>query len=162
MESEVTKQLITEESGVHRDWFVEAKSQTLETLPKFLRKLTEEYGHDYGTICHAISAAAVGAAWAVERSPAGGITGFQSGCVMWGFITEWLGEKGPQRLVNYNNLLYPQYADSFTSISADTWAYVQAQAKEHLSNERSAHENVAAHWRSIDAGVVPFGLTVKD
>lgn len=66
------KKSITEQDKIHEEWYKEASEMTLENLPEFLRKLTEDYSHDYGTICHAISAAAAAAAWAVEKSPCGG------------------------------------------------------------------------------------------
>lgn len=66
----------------------EAKTQTLETLPAFLAKLAA-YPHDYGTICIAIGAAAVGAAWALERTPQGRISGFQAGAVAQEFAAGW-------------------------------------------------------------------------
>lgn len=78
----MTKIQITEELGLHKEWYEEAKKQTLNTLPAFVSNLVENYSHDYGTICHAITAAALGAANAVEESPEGGITGFQANCIM--------------------------------------------------------------------------------
>ena len=48
---------ITEEDGTHKAWMSRAKDMTLADLPEFLRELTEDYQHDYGTICHAIAAA---------------------------------------------------------------------------------------------------------
>ena len=95
----------------HRGEYEEARAQTVATLPEFVRKLTEDYSHDYGTICHAIAAAALAAAHAVDHSPAGGITGFQSGCIMWEFIQEWQHLRGkPLRLTNYEDMLFPQYS----------------------------------------------------
>src|SRR5690349_20327046 len=75
----VGKTPITEESGEHKQWYVDAHApeMTLETLPEFLRHLTEDYHHDYGTICHALAAGAIATAYAMDRSPQGGITGFQ-------------------------------------------------------------------------------------
>src|SRR5881392_1247840 len=107
------------------EWQREARAQTLETLPAFLAKLAA-YEHDYGTICVAIGAAAIGAAWALERSPQGGITGFQAGAVQWEFIHAWdanMAGNNPQRLINYGDLLYPQMADKFTTIPAETWTW---------------------------------------
>lgn len=45
--------------------------------------------HDYGTICVAIGAIAAAAARAADRSPNGGITGFQAGAVFWEFTRAW-------------------------------------------------------------------------
>ena len=55
------KQQITEEMKIHDGWYKEAKKQTVETLPEFVRHLTEDYSHDYGTICYAVEAGAIGA-----------------------------------------------------------------------------------------------------
>jgi hypothetical protein len=159
------KQNITEEMGVQNEWYAEAKGMTLEKLPDFLKKLTEDFGQDYGTICHAIAAAAIGAAWSVEHSPQGGITGFQGGAVMWQFITNWMSEykDKPVRLVDYSNMLFPQYADKFgRSISKETHQYLVKEAQKKLSDSDGAHPNVKRHWEMIAAGGVPFGYAVSD
>lgn len=159
---------ITEELRLQDGWMQTAKEMTLEKLPAFLRMLTEEYQHDYGTIVHAIAAAAVAAATAVNKSPTGGITGFQASFVMWEFIKQWGHMDGPMRLVQYRNLLFPQHADQFQHrISAETWEWVRKEAAkqiaEHLAGPKShVHPDVLAHWESITNGTVPFGLTVAD
>ncbi|RLC82411.1 MAG: hypothetical protein DRJ03_19095 [Chloroflexi bacterium] len=155
---------ITEKDKLQDEWYEEAKNMTMDKLPEFLRRLTEDYGHDYGTICHAISAAAIGAAWATERTPQGGITGFQAGCIMWGFIQHWMSYKDqPLRLVKYEDMLYPQYRDAFEkTISQDTWDWLQQEAATQMQKSGSVSKNVRAHWESIIAGTVPFGYTIKN
>lgn len=166
MKGSQTMQQIKEEQGVHEDWYKEARKQTLETLPGFLKKLTEDYGHDYGTICHAIAAGAIGAAWAVERCPQGGITGFQASAVMWEFIQKWESIEGPLRLIRYELMLYPQYEEQFANktIQKSTWEYLQKIAGEKLDNpdNGNAHGDVKKHWRSILNGQVPFGYEVAN
>lgn len=155
---------ITEEQGIHKAWYDEAKAMTAENFPEFFRKLTEDFDHDYGTICHAVAAAAVGAANAVNRSPAGGITGFQASCIMWEFLRHWNHIDGPARLLQFDDMMYPQYARKFTSISSETWEWLQKKAKEKLAEHpdgNSVHPDVIAHWRTIAAGDVPFGLAVE-
>lgn len=156
------RKAITEESGEHEQWRVDATKQTIESLPEFMRHLSEDYQHDYGTICHAIAAVAIGAAWALEKTPQGGITGFQASAVMWSFIQGWMHKDGPMRLVDYNDLLFPQYADKFQAISRETWDAIQKKARDNLASKVHAHENVIAHWRRIDSGIVPFGLRIQD
>jgi len=153
---------ITEKMGVHKLWYKEAKKQTVETLPAFIQKLTSDFGHDYGTICHAIAAAAVGAAWAVEHSPQGGITGFQSGAVVWEFYYAWTGERGPMRLLKYDEILYPQYEYKFNSISNDIWKEIVIKAAVNLKNDTLVHPEVKKHWEKIANGIVPFGLKVRN
>lgn len=154
---------ITEEMGIHKEWFVEAKTITAETLPAFIKKLTGDYNHDYGTIVHAIVAAAIAAANAVDKCPSGGITGFQASCVMWGFITQWMHyEDTPLRLVNYEHMLYPQYEYDFEkTISPETWKWLQEKAAE-LLRTKGACDSVKVHWQSIVDGNIPFGYTVAE
>lgn len=73
---------ITEEDKVHENWYKEAKDMDMQKLPQFVNGLLEDYEHDYGTICHALSAAAVATMWAMNRDERqGGITGFQASCI---------------------------------------------------------------------------------
>lgn len=155
---------ITEESGIHKEWMERARNMTLEALPEFLRELTEDYAHDYGTICHAIASAAVAAAWAVERTPQGGITGFQASAVTWELIHGWNpGMSGTMgaRIQRMDDLLYPQHVDKFNTITADAWERVQKEAQKRLDDETSAHPDVTTHWQSIVDGTVPFDLKVE-
>lgn len=143
-------------------WYEEAKTIAPATLAEFVRHLTTDYAHDYGSICHAAAAAAVAAAWAVDKSPQGGISGFQAGAIMWEFMRAWNGVKFPSRLVRYENMLYPQYEDEFDKVlDPETWKYLQKQARTNLAERGGASGRVAEHWQSIAAGIVPFGYRVK-
>ena len=159
----MVKQEIKEEDGIHKEWYKKAKEQSLESLPAFLKHLTEDYKHDYGTICHAVASAALAAANAVDHSPGGGITGFQAGAIMWEFVQHWLGyEDEPLRLVKYEEMLYPQYEHSFAkTISKDTWEWLRERAKSLLS-EQHGISSVRIHWESIAGGKVPFGYRVRE
>lgn len=154
---------IQEEDGTHKAWYEQAKAVTTETLPEFTRSLIEDYEHDYGTICHAISAAAIAAANAIQKSPQGGITGFQAGCVMWGFISHWgiYPEGTPLRILDLSDMLAPQMESKFISISEDTWKWLKEKAAHNLATTRG-HPDVRAHWQSIVDGVVPFGMVVSN
>lgn len=143
-------------------WYARAadKAMTLETLPAFLKELAE-YPHDYNTICYAVTAGAIAAAWAMNRTPNGGITGFQAGAIMWEFMGAWNDVKAPARLLKFEDALFPQYADKFNSISPDTWKWLQEEAKKKLdTKEDMVAPSVVAHWKSIRDGHVPFGLKV--
>lgn len=92
-----------------------------------------------------------------------GISGFQAGGVMWEVIEEWMysGNKCGLKLVDYDNMLYPQYDYKFDkTISADTWYNLQEQAKEMLATE-DACSSVRKHWQSIADGVIPFGYSLR-
>jgi hypothetical protein len=127
--------VITEEQNLQEQWYLRAKEATLETLPEFIRHLMNDYRHDYGTVCHAIAASAVAAAWAADKEPNGGITGFQASAIMWEFIKHWgMGMDGPLRLVKYEMMLYPQEADRFQqAIAPETWEWLQGKAREQLA-----------------------------
>lgn len=142
-------------------WYERAKLVSLETLLDFLKELAE-FPHDYNTICYALAAGAVATCWAMDRTPNGGITGFQAGAVMWEFMEAWNGIKAPAWLRKGEDMLYPQYADKFTSISPDTWKWLQEEAGRKLaqSDDGMVAGAVVAHWKAICAGQVPFGLKV--
>ena len=164
------------EEGLRELLNKESKTVTLETLPAFM-KLALDRQQDYGTICVAIGACAVAAARAADRSKFGGITGFQAGAVFWEFVSGWgaFGE-GPKRMVNYSNLLYPQYRDDFTTISSDTWEWTKAEAAKRIAESEgptrkvgsddfyvAPHPDVLAHWKMIvESDRPPFNLVVKD
>ena len=181
-------QKITEEMRIHDEWYKESINITLETLPEFLRKLSEDYRHDYGTICYAISAAALAAARAMDKSPQGGITGFQASCIMWGFIKEWTGLKNePLKFIQFKDMLYPQNAIDFISISQDVWKWLQKTATEELRKIlifkrfgkkeiifrrfnmsrkncaclRETTLSVFSHWKNIVNGNIPFGFIIN-
>jgi hypothetical protein len=148
------KQQITEEMKIQNEWYKEAKKQAVETLPEFVRHLTEDYSHDYGTICHAVAAAGIAAMYAVDNSPTGGITGFQAGCIMWQVIREWnfQNNKTGLKILDYDNLLYPQYKASFVSISSKIWESVkkEAQNKINQNNDKVEKWKVAHDKWAID------------
>ena len=148
-----------------RDEFADrVKTTTLDELPALIEELIER-NHDYGTICVAMGIAAAATAWAMNKHPNAGITGFQAGAIAWEFLRHWgalyPGDCGG-RMQDYEHLLYPQYADRFTSISKEAWGMVTEKAKSNLAEKDGAHPSVVAHWQSIAAGQVPFGLTLSN
>lgn len=160
------KEVITEEMHLQDEWYKKAKSMKPEDFPEFFRELTEDYIHDYGTVCHAMAAIGLAAMWAFNNSEGsrGGITGFQAGCVMWEVIRHmnYESNKCGLRLQDMDNLLYPQYEYKFLSISNDTWEAVQKETKMRLSERDEVHPDVKKHWQSIVSGKVPFGLRIED
>ena len=127
-----------------------------------------DYDHDYGTICHAIAACSLAAAWAANKYEQGHITGFQASFVMWDLIKEWMysGNQSGLRIVDYDDMLYPQYEGKFDKvISKRTFESIQKIAQERLNEVkqgREAHPDVIKHWESIVAGNVPFGYKIKE
>lgn len=145
-------------------WYAKAREmRTPGQLARFVETMRSRYRHDYGTICHAVAASAVAAAWCVDRGPTGGITGFQAGAIFWEFARAWRGIEGDARLLEFDNMLFPQYEERFDkTLALDTWQRLQAKAaKELKANGDRAHPEVVAHWESIIAGKVPFGYRVE-
>ena len=159
---------ISEEQHLEKIWFEEATEQTIETLPQFVNHIMNDYDHDYGTICHAIAACSLAAAWAANQHEQGHITGLQASFVMWDFIKEWMysGNQSGLRIVDYDDMLYPQYENKFDKvISKETFKSIQKAAQERLDEVkqgREAHPDVIKHWESIVAGNVPFGYKIKE
>lgn len=159
---------INEEQHLEKQWFEEAHNQTIETLPNFIEHIMNDYQHDYGTICHALSACALAAVWAANKHEQGGITGFQAGFVLWDFIRGWMYSDNRTALgiVDYDKMLYPQYEDKFDKvISKETFKGIQKAAQENLdriNNGEEAHPDVIKHWKSIVSGNVPFGYKIKN
>lgn len=155
---------LTESMHPEEEWFKEAASiETIDGLASFIGHILNDYYHDYGTVCHAVAACALAAAWMAASKEK--ITGFQAGFVMWDFIGHWekRNNKCGLRLIDYDNMLYPQYAYKFEKvIDKDTWEALQKQAKENLKKNTDAAPRVIAHWKDIVNGIVPFGYEVVD
>ena len=162
----MSRKPITEDMNLQDEWYKRAYSMKPNDFPEFFRELTEDYEHDYGTVCHAMAAIGLAAMWAFDKSEGarGGITGFQAGCVMWEVIRHMNYEdnKCGLRLLNMDDLLYPQYEYKFCSISSNIWEAVQKEAQKRLSERGTAHPDVVAHWKSIVNGKIPFGLRIED
>ena len=161
------KKAITEDMRLQYEWYKKAKYIKPDDFPEFFRELTEDYIHDYGTVCHAMAAVGLAAMFAFNNSEGarGGITGFQAGCVMWQIIRHMNYEdnKCGLRILDMDNLLYPQYEYKFCSIGRDTYEAVKKEAQKRLSEKRATtHPSVVAHWESIVNGKIPFGLIIED
>lgn len=145
-------------------WFEEAKNQTIESLPEFLKKLSHAYKHDYFTICSAIAAAALGAAWATDNAQKGGITPSQANIVMSEFMRKWTGVNSPFSCIQYDKMLFPQFEHKFQkTINIETWEWMQNKAKEYLKeDQKGSHPDIIKHWQNIVDGKIPFGYKLED
>jgi len=164
-------------------WSNEAKTQihTPEDLKKFADKLIEHCNKLNGADGYEETANATTAlAYAAVEMCAEqfGLSGFQVGCIMWGIIDKLIMSEHDcgMKLLNYDLMLYPQYEDHFEkTIDLETWKkmqekasekyqeYLVEKAKENIGDERAfpACEEVAAHWKSIVYGNVPFGYKIE-
>ncbi len=126
------------EKEMRDKYYPQAKEQTLETLPAFLDELMS-HDHEYGSICCALAAGAVGAANALNSHKQGGITGFQAGAVMWEFIRAWnhSSNKCGMSITDYDHMLYAQYEDNFTekTVSRSMFESLQKEASAKLKKD---------------------------
>ncbi len=157
----MTRIPVTEESKIHEEWFKEASNITIDTLGDFVKKLTNDYEHDYGTIVHAMAAAVGATITAMNNAEQGGITGFQASCLMWEILGKEFQIGWPVKLVRYKNMLYPQYEDHFNAIPYDIWVWLREQAATFIQNDFELAPEVKRHMKSISEGHVPFGLRIS-
>ena len=137
--------------------------KTFEDLVSFLQKVKETCNTGYGTAPRSIAQAALATAWYLSADF--GITGFQASFVMWDFIRDWLfpSNKCGMKIVDYDEMLYPQYWDKFEkTITKDTFEALQEAARKNLEDAKQVHPNVVAHWKYIADGNVPFGYVIRD
>ena len=156
---------VTEEMKPQIEWFERAKGiKSIKEFSAFAKELLVDTSHDYGTICHAIGALTIAAGW--MGSYMHGITGFQAGCVMWDFIRQWEYRRNEcgLKIVDYDNMLYPQYQDRFEkTIKPSQFKKMQEVAAKRLEESHlMAHPDVIKHWQSIVDGIVPFGYKVTE
>lgn len=111
--------------------------------------------HDYGTYVYAMSIAATAAFYYMAHSL--GVTGFQASCADMDVLRRTRDMKHGFRIVNFEELLYPQYSDKLRitpeSLLADkdTGKGVAEAAKQKLAEATNAHPDVVRHWRYLVA-----------
>lgn len=132
--------------------------KTPKELTAYIEQLVDRQ-HDYGTCVYAMSMAATAAFQYVAHKL--GVTGFQASCADLDIIRRTRSIEN-FTLLDWGNLLYPQYEYKFGALPKDTWEWAQKEARRLLEEKTEAHADVIAHWRSIRDGHVPFGLTLRD
>lgn len=149
-----------------KDLLIEKRKEikNFDDLVSYLEYVKDNCNYDYGVAPCSIAQAALAVAWYLACDF--GITGFQAGFITWEFIRgfTYTSNKCGLRLIDYNDMLYPQYEYKFTEkiITSDIWNILQNQAKEKLEKHPNANPSVVKHWQSIVDGKVPFGYVVKD
>lgn len=141
--------------------------ETKEDLDKLLNEVINNNDLDYGKIVYAISACMKATFNYIDRAGHCGITGFQASFIGWEMLKAYLGlenNKCGLKLVNYDDMLYPQYEQKFDkTISKDVWSSLQKQAENLIEDKESTPcSRVLEHWYKIANGEVPFGYRVKN
>lgn len=135
-----------------------------EAVTRALPELAEKYCQTYEGTAEFIGTylAALGNQMCKEI----GTTGFQKSHTLFKFIFafNFQHNKTGLKLVNYDDMLYPQYAYLFAPVISQTvWKNLQAQAEKLLQEHEGeyVHPDVRMHWQRIADGNVPHGYTVK-
>lgn len=125
---------------------------TVEELAAYVQAMVDR-PHDYGTCAYAMSYAAVAAFNFVARKL--GVTGFQASCADMDILRQtrnW--EWG--RILDYSNLLYPQYCDEYhfptvKKLLADPEiaSRLAKMARAKLAENGHAHKAVSRHWQKL-------------
>lgn len=124
--------------------------QTMDSLTSYISGLVDR-PHDYGTCVYAMSMSAVAAFNYVADKL--GVTGFQASCADLDILSRIRHLKHGFRIVDYGNLLYPQYWDEETrgiylAALREQPARFAKEAADKLSEGRGA-DAILDHWRWI-------------
>lgn len=136
------------------------KSGSVKTLEQFTELLNEIKSQEwnYDSLVYSASAIMRSALSVADL----GLSTFQAGFVAWELIGYLMHIKSPAKIIDFNEMLYPQYEAKFQkTISADVWDYLQNKANEYLDNNTTALTEVIEHWRKIKSGMIPFGYTIS-
>ena len=125
---------------------------TEQELLAYIKSLVDR-PHDYGTCVYAMSMASV----ATFQYVAGklGVTGFQASCADLNFLRRTRKIKTGFRIINYDNLMYPQYLteEDFPSLPTllwDTKDQLAEQARKELEHTgTNSHPGVIAWWKVL-------------
>jgi hypothetical protein len=125
--------------------------KTIEELTEIITTL-EKRQHNYGTCVYAMSIAATATFHYIAHKL--GVTGFQASRADLDILKRTRGIER-FRIVNYKDLLYPQYRDRFEELAYDK---LLAENREWLATEARAllgntgehvHQDVRAHWEML-------------
>mgnify|MGYP001585299392 CR=1 FL=1 len=120
-----------------------------EELSNYINSLVDRE-HDYGTCVYAMSMAAVAAFRYVASRL--GATGFQASCADLDILERTRSMKMGFRIINYENLLYPQYLNSahfptHKQIQEDNKVELAKEARRKLAEGGLVHPEIEARWR---------------
>lgn len=134
--------------------------KTIEELCEAIQSLVER-PHSYGTCVYALSHAALAAFNFVASKL--GVTGFQASCADMNILKHTRNWKWGC-ILDYENLLHPQYRDHFKTFDQlidEHQEELGKRARELLAKNPEAHGAVSDHWRRL-AKHTPSPVTPKE
>jgi hypothetical protein len=125
--------------------------KTESELVEYIGNLVDRE-HDYGTCVYAMSMAAV----ATYRYVGGklGVTGCQASCADMDILRRNRMMNSGFMLLNYENLLYPQYCNKeyfpgWETLIKNNREHLAQKAQEKLAEHSDAHPDVIRHWKML-------------
>lgn len=134
-------------------------------LATLIKEVEQRYNVGYGTAPRSVAQATIATFEYLSNEM--GLTGFQAACALWDVIHDikYPNNKAGLKLINYDDMLYPQYEDDFKgmNITRETMDALQKEAKRLLKEAKGCvAEGVRKHWKSLAKGKVPFGCNIID
>ena len=145
-------------------WYKRAREVTPETFGDLINELLHDYNLDYGAKIHAAAACTIAMFNACDDIF--GFSCFQASASIMQVLYKlnYPCNKTGIRVIDYDDMLYPQYKDNFRSIPRNTWELLRKRADELINeNDRSAvNPSVWNHWMGVSSGLIPFGYYISD
>ncbi len=144
-------------------WYKRASEVTPETFGDFINELLHGYDLDYGASIHAAAACTI--AMFIACDDIFSLSGFQSSASIMQVLYKlnYPCNKTGIRVIDYDEMLYPQYKDKFRSIPRNIWELLRKRASELIDEDKSiANPSVLHHWKGVSSGIVPFGYYISD
>lgn len=132
-------------------------SEMQDVADEVIRKFSSDYGSGPRAVAAFITK--VANLFCREMS----FTGFQAGFIPLDFLLLFTFPKNKCgiKVLDYDNLLYPQLLEKFTTISKETWDSVVKQARINLKEKPYAADEVRRYWDYIARGKIPDGIRIK-
>lgn len=123
-----------------------------EELIDFIMNLVKYENNDYGTAARSLTLAAEAAFNYIAHMF--DVSGFQAGYAQMGFMIRMRNIKSRLKILNYDNLLYPQYLDDFRitpeQCIRENASWLKKRAKEELKKATEwTDEKVVEHWKYL-------------
>lgn len=126
--------------------------KTEKELLEVIRNVIKYEGNSYGTAARSLTLVAEAAFNYIAH--VFGVTGFQASYAELSFFTRMRGIKSRIKILNYDDLLYPQYLEKFRITPEEcikenaSWLKEQAKQKLEEAGNR-ADQRVVEHWKFL-------------
>lgn len=152
-------------SPLYEEWKAKADAvQNLEDFKAFFKELTE-HNQSYDSVVWACSLISVAAFKAFNRSPQGGITGFQLGYVGGGYLREIMHLQGPVFMLKAEDLLLPHKAHNYIArLDKESHTWLRETAKERLADPelQDIDDDFKEHYQKLAEGWLPEQVVLVD